>query len=298
VTSGAGHRAFVVDDNPDDLRDACAFLESLGYSVRSAATVEAALAAIEEEEFCLYLLDQAVPLNETAEAFISGGERLVRAARAKDKRRTEDGDHVTPIVAMTNYSERSPFVVGLFEIGISTFVAKPLRANQSYFLEKIRGVLGRAGREEHAKCAALSRRPKEGVAAGAKVGIAIDGKVTTWGRTEIGINGERRDMQDSKLLVVRRGIAARGSDDVIDGWASRAALGLGTSRSAGTHVREAFAGLVPAGFEVLEADKRGNCRLNPEIVVETIDWSALAEHPDGAIKRLAVEMKKRARRST
>jgi hypothetical protein len=54
-------------------------------------------------------------------------------------------------------------------------------------------------------------------------------------------------------------------------------------------VRQAFVGLVPEGFQVIEGDRRGQFRLHPDVVVERVDWEALSRHPDAAVKKLAVE---------
>jgi CheY-like chemotaxis protein len=287
MSRSPGHRVLVVEDNALEREDVCALFESLGESARAVATVEQALAALEEEEFCLVVCDQALPLREGMGDFVTGGERIVRTARAMDRRRTEDGADVTPILAFTSYSEKSSFVTGLFEAGITTFVPKPLASNMTYFLEKYRGVLARAGRSDHGKCAALARR---GIAPdGAR--IAIDGRTTTQGRTAIEINGTERDMQDSKFAIVLRAIVAR--EQTKDGWSSADALGIGANRAATTHVREPFKGLVPAGFNVLQGDRHGSFRLNPLVFVVNVDWGALEKHPDPAVHRIVVERRKR-----
>jgi CheY-like chemotaxis protein len=297
MTSPPGHRILVVEDNADERADVCALLESLGESVRAVETVEEALAAIEEEELCGYVFDQALPLKKGAADFVTGGERIVRAARAKDRRRSDEGGDVTPIIAFTSYSEKASFVTGLFEAGITTFVMKPLRENQAYFVEKYRGAFARAGRGDHGKCAALG---KQGAGTGpgarddgsaAPVRLAVDGKATKGGRTAITVNGEQRQMRDKSLTGLLRCIVAR--DRGLDVWTARAALGVGESRAETTRLREPFEGLAPAGFDVIETDRRGSLRLNPAVVVERVDWDVLFEHPDPGVARVASERRKR-----
>jgi hypothetical protein len=201
---------------------------------------------------------------------------------------------VSPIIAVTSHSEGSPFLTSLFEIGISTFVGKPIVANQRYFLEKVQGAFARAGRDDHGKCAALLRRPAAGAwgaVAAEPVLLAIDGKVTTQGRSVLEVNGEARTLQDSKFVVLLRAVLAR--EGSLEGWSSGDALGLGTSRSTASAVGAAFAGHMPPRKAVLERDRRGNHRLNPLIVVARIAWDALAEHPDVRVRKLAIERRKR-----
>ncbi len=298
MTSG-GHRLLVVEDRPADREMICEILRLRGDSPREAANVEEALAAIAEEEFCGFVLDQALPLNQASvKALIAGGERVTVEARKSDKRRADDGAHVTPIVALTSQPLSAQFISGLFERGIDAYVEKPVEEHQELFLEKLRTLLARAGRGEHAMCAALAvRRPVERAREQAKEGVAgsvrlvIDGKVVTSRRTGVLIDGVRCEMKDLPFLVVLRCAAARERSP--EAWSSREALGIAASRNATTYVREAFAGFVAEGFQVIESDGRGSLRLNPRIVVERIDWDVLAEHPDPGVARVAIERRKR-----
>jgi hypothetical protein len=117
------------------------------------------------------------------------------------------------------------------------------------------------------------------------------GTVTKSGRTQIRVNDTAREMQDSRFLALLRFVVARSRD--LEAWSSREALGIATSRNVTTYIREAFDGLVPEDFEVIEGDRRGNVRLNPQIVVEPVLWDALAQHPDPGVARVAMEQQKR-----
>ena len=294
MTTG-GHRVLVVEDLPADRAMVCEILRTRGDSPREAATVEEALAAIEEEEFCGFVLDQSLPLNRTSiKASVAGGDRVTEAARKSDMRRTEAGASVTPIIALTSQPLDAQFISGLIERGIDAYMEKAVEDRVQLFLEKMRSLYARAGRGEHSMCAALARRRKVEGAAGASaegVRVAIDGKVTTSRRTGIVINGTRREAMDSAFVVVLRGIVAHERSP--EAWSSRDGLGISTSRSATTRVRELFDGLVPADFQVIESDGRGSLRLNPQIRVETIDWDALAQHPDPDVARVALDRRKR-----
>jgi hypothetical protein len=201
---------------------------------------------------------------------------------------------VTPILVLTGYSSDPQFVANLFKRGIDAFVKKDVCDNIELFSREVREMLEKAGRGDHAKCAALARRALSGAGSVGAVGaprIAIDGKVTRGGRTEIAINGTLREMQDSRLAILLRCIVAR--DRSLEAWSSRDALGIGESRSATTQLRQAFEGLVPPGFEVLEGDRRGSFRLNPAVIVESVDFDALAEHPDPGVVRVVQERRRR-----
>ena len=158
-----------------------------------------------------------------------------------------------------------------------------------YFLEKLRGALARAGREDHCKCAALAQRRaiaavKDGVR------VAIDGVTTSSRCTGFFVNGERRDLQDSKFVIFLRLVAAHLAAS--GSWSDRQALGM-RGRNATTAIREPFVGLVPDGLNAIEKDGRGNFRLNPAIAVESVAWEVLGSHSDGAVQRIVLEQRKR-----
>lgn len=73
-------------------------------------------------------------------------------------------------------------------------------------------------------------------------------------------------------------------------FSSRDALGM-AARNATSRVREAFDGLVPADFDVLQGDNGGAFRLSTEIVVAPIDWKVLEEHPHAGVQKIAREQR-------
>jgi hypothetical protein len=54
-----------------------------------------------------------------------------------------------------------------------------------------------------------------------------------------------------------------------------------------SRVRACLRGLLPEGEEVIEKNGYGGYRLNPSVVIERIDWEALARHPDPEVQKLA-----------
>jgi CheY-like chemotaxis protein len=298
-----GHRILVVDDDPSVRALLEGLLRARGDTVRLAATVEEARAAIGEEVVCLAIVDQQLPTRAGEQAFVSGGEAVMRAIRKIDDRRDADGRHVFQVLVVTGYLRESEadrdriaeFMAGMFELGADAVVEKPLdAANTEKLLAKVRMALEKAGRTEHAACAAFARGGGDatpGAARPREVRIAIDGRVVAQGRTSVRVDGVETALRDRTFYVVFRCAAARSSSP--GGWTSRAAAGIGESGNATTYIRRAFDGLVPDGLNVIEPDRRGNVRLSGAIVVESMDLETLAVHPDGRVARLAAEMRKR-----
>jgi CheY-like chemotaxis protein len=293
--SKTGHRVLVVEDDPVASEITCEILRSRGDVPRAVATVEEALAAIDEEEVCCYVLDQQLPLDAKAlKALITGGERVTMAARASDRRHNGE-THVTPILVLSGYDKGGPqYVPGLFKRGIDAMVQKDVTDRIEEFTHELDEMLERAGRGDHANCAALLQRAPAVVAvaeaSGPVVRLALDGRITKTGRTQVVINDTICEIQDRPFVSLFRCVAARSRG--IDSWSTRDALGLPSRGNGTTRIRNAFEPLVPKGFEVVESDLRGNLRLNPAIVVERLDLDALALHPDPGVVRIAVEQRK------
>ena len=120
------------------------------------------------------------------------------------------------------------------------------------------------------------------------VELILDGGVVP-GRTTFLVNGVKRSLPDSKFVVLLRLVAAHERE--AGAWTSRALLGI-TQRDTTTRVREAFEGVVPEGFDVIEGDKRGNFRLDPR-VVGRVEWGKLEGHPDPGVGKVVGEWRRR-----
>lgn len=106
-------KILVVDDNPINRKIATRFLKKLGYGFRSAANGQEALAAVDEDEFDLILMDCQMPVMDGYEA--------TRRIRQLDSRKRS-----IPIVALTANAlagdrERS------LEVGMDDHLTKPMK---------------------------------------------------------------------------------------------------------------------------------------------------------------------------
>jgi DNA-binding response OmpR family regulator len=286
----------VVEDDAATRASLGEILAARGDDPRLVGTVEEAVAALDEVTFCYLLVDQQLPRDARSPALIGGGERVMAHARKKDRRRNEADFHVLPIVVLTGYSSDSDFVSKTHELGGDTFMNKPVTEDRiETLLDKIRVCLERARRLDHEACAGLALRPApaEGAAeerAAESVHVALDA-ARYEGRMGLLVNGQRRELQDGKYLVLLRlaAVHARAPGRYVD----KTALGIARSPETPSRIRQAFAGLVPAGFDVLEGDKKGSFRLNPAVVLAPIDWAALEEHPHDGVRKLAKEERRR-----
>ncbi|MBI5568512.1 MAG: PAS domain-containing protein [Desulfomonile tiedjei] len=117
-------RILLAEDNPVNQKLAALMLKNGGYRFRIAADGEQAVAALEQEEFDLVLMDIQLPRMD--------GLVATRAIREREK---STGLHI-PIVAMTAFAMQADRERCL-EAGMDDHIAKPVRSSELYqVLEK------------------------------------------------------------------------------------------------------------------------------------------------------------------
>ena len=117
--------------------------------------------------------------------------------------------------------------------------------------------------------------------------LVVDAPRTTQ-RMGLLANGKRLFLQDSRFALIIRLIAARANDP--QGWATYHEAGIPKARGPVSKTCGDFAPFVPKGFRVIRIDRRGKCRLNPEVIVERVDWEMVLAHPLEAIRKIAKTM--------
>jgi CheY-like chemotaxis protein len=287
-----GHLALIVEDDPETAGYLADILRARGDRPIVARTVAEALAILSKVDPCYVLADNELPAEEGAPPHTAAGERLLEAARTQDLRLVDGRFFVRQILSVTGVASDPDFVTRMHALGATHFQTKPLgRDGARALLDKIRVCLERAKRVSHDACALVARRPASAPPAPI-VGprIRIDG---TRERTRmiLFVEGERRTIQEGAMVPLLRAIVLRERSP--GAWSAREALYMSKSNNATTRINQPFRGLVPDGFLVLESDGGGSFRLNPAVVVEQIDWAALAESANAQIRKLAKEQRER-----
>ncbi len=117
VWEGAPLRILFAEDHDMNLMIGHTLLERMGHRVMTAVNGQEALAAWENEEFDLILLDIQMPLM--------GGEQVTAIIREREQQTSRH----TPIIAVTSYAlkgDRERFL----EAGFDGYVAKPFQAEK------------------------------------------------------------------------------------------------------------------------------------------------------------------------
>jgi len=96
-------------------------------------------------------------------------------------------------------------------------------------------------------------------------------------------NGVNVDLPDAKFALLIKLVDLHLRDR--NAWATFRSLGL--TRGATWRTNQFFAGVAPAGFEVIQIDRKKQCTLNPAVVIARVDWRSVAAHPDKEVKGIA-----------
>jgi CheY-like chemotaxis protein len=269
---------------------------SLGFACRRAKTLAEVRAAVEEGGYCGVLLDLQIPADEHARPLVGSGETALAELRKRDARRNPATDcHELPILAVTGYSTVTEFVARLFKAGVDEFIPKSFDdgSGKSFaerldaVLDMIRGCFARAGRTDHAQCAALA------AAAGAAPAPAVPQVVLelrgemVGARSVVRVNGKPRELQRQKFRVFLRLALEHRRDR--DAWLTHHDLGIAKVPDVTKRIRDALNPAMPEGLDVLETKYGdGKCRLNRSAIVH-IDDAALSEHADDEVRKLIAD---------
>ena len=303
------HRPYRIEDDhaiADVLKD---LVTSLGHAFRHAVTLADVRGELSAGGFCYVLLDMQIPADGTSVPQVGCGETALGLIRAIDARRNARGKHLLPVLIVTAYS-RDPSYISkmLTEMDADDFIAKPLGDRLDLILDRIRSKLASAERADHSACVApappaaavptpRSAAPTSSVAPlaatrGPIVRMAIDG--TRGGRkTIVKVQGEARELQDGLLPVLVSLILLQTTSP--GAWAGKTGLAMARKRYAPSRIRKTFEGLVPEGFEIVQYTAGGEFRLNPNVVVENVEWEALVDHPELEVQKVAREQVRRRR---
>lgn len=291
----ARHLILIAEDDPQNAEVLREAVESMDFEARVVTTLEEIRACLEALTPCAMLQDMQMPHAAGARPHEKAGESGIRMLRKKS-----NGARRVPVLVVTAFRSDPDFVWAMAELEADGFVEK---ANIGKLPDKLLAVLKKNGREDHANCArcnaesagaAAAAVATAGPAAAATaveagdggVRLVIDG-VTNKRRSGFLVNGMRRELQDAKFVSFLRLVVAHQREP--GSWSTKTALGWTRDRWIPSRIREAFKGAVPEGFEIVEGDGHARYRLNPAVVVESVDWKVLAGHAEVGVVKIARE---------
>lgn len=144
------HVALVVEDDRETAEDLGEILRSIDCSSVVVDNAEAALVAIQENSFCLILLDlQIKSVSDSIKGHVEHGKSLLRKIREKN---TEHNGMTfwLPVLIVSGFAREVSEAVDIMKDGASDVIQKPLDSRQ--VSEGIRRALQASGRQAHEQC--------------------------------------------------------------------------------------------------------------------------------------------------
>jgi DNA-binding response OmpR family regulator len=304
--NGQKHVALVIEDDATTAEFLCEHLKSIDHLPVHCKTLEEVRTAIRKGGWCYALLDMQFPRDADSPPSVASGDVALVELRAVDPRRNENDYHRRPILILTAYSQELDFAWKMGRRGADEFIPKPFAQRMDKVLDIIREALRLAGRTDHGACAGLAsnaapvleaNHADAAPGAGGRVAangtpavrLVLDG-MTNGQRTDVVVNGERREVQNTPFLLLMRLVAEHFGDP--KKWIPREDLDLDKGSVLPGRLRAQLRDALPEGYELIQCDKGGRYRLNPAVAV-TVAWAAFSDHAVDAVKRIARENRDR-----
>lgn len=280
------HRVLIVEDDRATADDLAEFARALDCDPVVVDNKQGALAAFEQGEICVVLLDLQIKREPgSLRGHFEVGNSLLREIRTLYSEHV-DGSYRLPILVVSGYVSERSAVLEIMKNGASDILEKPL--DPSDVSRRVRECLERSGRARHEACRTLPSR--RATVSGAWI-LSIPGDRTAQ-RTRILLRGMPVDLVDSDLktllhLVVAKIHGARGVHKTV----------LGAKDHEGfrgiSNLRNALKPALPPGANIIGNDHAGNYWLTDDVAVS--GWAAdkLLAAEDATITRLVEQLQNR-----
>lgn len=139
------HHVLGLDDDAGQLACIGSICDSLGYHFTGVRTVEAALAALETQAFCVLVSDLCV-------AFSAELPRIETGLNFIERERERHARDVLPIIAMTGHGEDHRYCTEAVLRGANDFSKKPIEEDWESLDRKLRRWIKECCAERHARC--------------------------------------------------------------------------------------------------------------------------------------------------
>jgi CheY-like chemotaxis protein len=287
------HRVLIVEDDPPTADLLAKFVRSIGMTTHIASSLEEVDAALAAGPFCCVLLDRQIPFTAGSFALKSTGDAAQKRIRAVDPRRNATDQHVLPILVVSGAASGLPatqqaaFISRNLRDGATAYIPKPVDAET--LTSEILAALDRAGRSDHASCAALLPPAKEPESSDSVAVLVLDG-IRAGRRMTFLVNKRRRDLPDQQFIALLRLAAERSRGS--EAYLPPRDLGVLRAREIPSRIRTVVAGAVPEGFSILQRSDAG-FRLHPLVSVESIAWDVFEKDGNPVMQAVAAAERKR-----
>ena len=280
------HRVLIIEDDRATADDLAEFARALDCDPVVVDNKRDALAAFEQGEICLVLLDLEIKREPgSLRGHFEVGNSLLREIRALYSEHV-DNSYRLPIIVVSGYVGERDAVLEIMKNGASDILEKPL--DPSGVSRRVREGLERSGRARHAACRTMPNR--RSTPSGAWI-LSIPGDRMAQ-RTRILLRGTPIELVDSDLktllhLVVAKVHGARGVHKTVLGARDHEGF-RGIS-----NLRHALKPALPPGASIIGNDHAGNYWLTDDVAVSGWDADKLLAVDDATIARLVEQLRNR-----
>lgn len=290
------HRILIAEDKPESAAVIAEHVSAIDCDYLVVSTLEELQARYDEYDPCGIVNDIQMPTRAGARPNENAGMSGIKFAR-----RRSSGPTRVAIVVLTEYRNDPDFVWEMTELQADQFCEK---ANIDALGGKLLACLKKNGREDHASCARCSAQsrpsqstpapPRDGatLSGDARLRLVVDGRQKR-GRTLVVVNAIECPLQDKNFIVLLRIMLEhrRAPGE----WRHKSDLGSRADRIWEPPSRingDVAERLDREDAALIDSDVRGSFRLHEDVVIERIDFRALARHSDETVRKLARELQK------
>ncbi len=204
------HLVLVVEDHAETAGDLVQILESIDCASVVVDNVEDAEKQLQENAFCLILLDLEIrSAQDSIKGHVEHGKRVLRTIREmySEHRGTF---YSLPVLIVSGFARETDVAVEVMKTGASDIIHKPLSSGR--VSDGIRQALQNSGRRTHDACNAQPGRRR--VSADGEIVLAIPGDRIRGRRTRVTLGGNPADLTDTSLRILLNLMVARQKNGV------------------------------------------------------------------------------------
>lgn len=279
------HKVLIVEDDQATAEDLVEVLRSIGCDSVVVATHQAASLALQENGFCLILLDLQIKSGpDGIKGNVEHGKSLLREIRQVHRDHT-GRTYWLPVLIVSGFANEVPVALEVMEDGASGVIQKPLSSPD--VSARVRRALEASGRLTHDRCG--EKPPPQVATPSGVIVVSIPGD-RVGRRTRVMIGRTPVNLTDSLVRLLLHLIVAKGDGSGVH------------KRDLGAKDEQGFKGisnlkheLQPAlgpDIDIIANDHHGTYTLSENVKIGSCDTQKLLGIGDATISRLANRLAK------
>jgi len=279
------HKVLIVEDDQATAEDLVEVLRSIGCDSLVVATHQAASLALQENGFCLILLDLQIKYgSDGIKGNVEHGKSLLREIRQVHRDHT-GRTYWLPVLIVSGFANEVPVALEVMEDGASGVIQKPLSSHD--VSARVRRALEASGRLTHDRCG--ERPPQQVATPDGVVVVSIPGD-RVGRRTRVMIGRTAVDLSDSLVRLLLHLVVAKGDG----GGVHKTDLGAKDEQGFKgiSNLRHELKPALGPHIDIIANDHHGTYTLIDSVRIGSCDIQKLLAIGDATISKLANRLAK------